>query len=42
METKYLRMIPRMKRGRSKDWPVYILRCEDGSLYPEMAKDVQA
>ncbi len=42
METKYLRMIRRMKGGGRKDWTVYILRCGDGSLYTGIAKDVQA
>jgi len=40
METKYLRMIQGMKRRGRKDWAVYILRCEDGSLYTGIAKDV--
>ena len=42
MEAKYLRMIQRMKRRGQKDWAVYILRCEDGSLYTGIAKDVKA
>ena len=42
METKYLRMIQGMKKRGRRDWAVYILRCEDGSLYTGIAKDVQA
>ncbi len=42
VETKYLRMIQRMKRRGRKDWAVYILRCRDGSLYTGIAKNVQA
>ncbi len=42
METKYLRMIRRMKKSGAGDWAVYILRCGDGSLYTGIAKDVSA
>ena len=31
-----------MKKGRRRDWAVYILRCGDGTLYTGIAKDVQA
>ena len=42
MNEKYLRMIKGMKKTGTKDWAVYILRCEDGSLYTGIAKDVAA
>ncbi len=42
MERKYLRMIGKMKKDGPKEWGVYILRCEDGSLYTGIAKDVDA
>lgn len=42
MEEKYLRMIKGMPSGGSRDWSVYILRCDDGSLYTGIAKDVDA
>ena len=42
MDTKYLRMIQGMKKKGRRDWPVYILRCGDGSLYTGIAKDLQA
>ncbi len=35
-------MINGMKKRGGKDWAVYILHCEDGSLYTGIAKDVQA
>ncbi|MFH1619900.1 MAG: GIY-YIG nuclease family protein [bacterium] len=31
-----------MKKSRQRDWPVYILRCGDGTLYTGIAKDVAA
>ncbi|OGH61062.1 MAG: hypothetical protein A3G34_17020 [Candidatus Lindowbacteria bacterium RIFCSPLOWO2_12_FULL_62_27] len=31
-----------MKKGRKREWAVYILRCGDGSLYTGIAKDVAA
>ena len=40
MNRKYLKMIQGMKKGRKREWSVYILRCGDGSLYTGMAKDV--
>jgi len=42
MEPKYKRMIQGMKKNGRKDWVVYILHCEDGSLYTRIAKDVEA
>jgi len=42
VETKYLRMIQRMKKRGQKEWTVYTLRCGDGSLYTGIAKNVQA
>lgn len=42
MDSKYLRMIRGMKRGRRREWSVYVLRCGDGSLYTGIAKDVLA
>ncbi len=41
METKYLRMIQRMKKQDGKDWTVYILRYGDGSLCTGIARDVR-
>lgn len=35
-------MIRRMKKGRNREWSVYILRCGDGSLYTGIAKDADA
>ncbi len=35
-------MITGMKTGGPKDWAVYMLRCENGSLYTGVAKDVEA
>lgn len=48
MNAKYRRMIGRMrekeaqygKRGREK-WHLYILRCNDGSLYTGVTKDIE-
>ncbi len=42
MNSKYLKMIHGMKKGRRRDWSVYILRCGDGSFYTGIAKDVEA
>jgi len=42
VESKYLKMIQRMKSEGRKEWTVYILRCGDGSLYTGIAKNVQA
>lgn len=42
METKYVRMISRMKSEGPRDWAVYMLRCSDGSLYTGIAKDAEA
>ena len=42
METKYLKMIGRMKKRGPREWSVYVLRCRDGSLYTGIAKDVEA
>jgi len=43
---RYLRMIRGMKNKRQprakREWSVYILSCEDGSLYTGVAKDAQA
>ena len=41
MEPKYKRMIQGMKEDSRKDWTVYILRCNDGSLYTGIAKNMQ-
>ena len=35
-------MIHGMKKGRKREWSVYILRCGDGSLYTGVAKNVNA
>lgn len=35
-------MIRGMKKGRKREWSVYILCCGDGSLYTGIAKDVEA
>lgn len=35
-------MIAGMKSVGPKEWAVYMLRCEDGSLYTGVAKDVEA
>lgn len=42
MHAKYLRMINGMKRGRKKEWSVYMLRCGGGTLYTGIAKNVTA
>jgi len=42
MKRRYLKMIQGMKKGRKREWSVYILRCGDGSLYTGIAKDVAA
>jgi len=42
MNPKYLKMIKSMKKGRKKEWSVYILRCGDGSFYTGVAKNVEA
>lgn len=42
MEPRYLRMIRGMKKGRRRDWSVYVLCCEDRSFYTGVAKDVEA
>jgi len=42
MNPKYLRMIKRMDPSGPQDWAVYMLRCEDGSLYTGIAKDAAA
>lgn len=42
MRPNYLRMLRGMKKGRRRDWNLYILRCGDGSLYTGVAKDVAA
>ncbi len=41
METKYLRMIEKMKSVGEADWHVYILRCGDGSLYTGVTKNME-
>ena len=40
MNPKYLKMIKGMKKGRKREWSVYVLRCGDGSLYTGVAKNV--
>ncbi len=35
-------MIRGMEKAGPPDWSVYLLRCEDGSLYTGIAKDVEA
>lgn len=42
MEPRYLRMINGMRKGKRRDWSVYVLCCEDGSFYTGIAKDVEA
>ena len=42
MDKKYTRMIRGMKKGRKREWSVYVLRCGDGSFYTGIAKDVAA
>lgn len=42
MNPKYLRMIRGMKKGMSKEWSVYIVRCGGGTLYTGIAKDVES
>ncbi|HOW26937.1 MAG TPA: GIY-YIG nuclease family protein [Elusimicrobiota bacterium] len=31
-----------MRKGRRREWSVYILKCGDGSFYTGIAKDVDA
>ena len=35
-------MIRGMKKGRRRDWSVYVLCCEGGSFYTGIAKDVES
>lgn len=42
MHPKYLKMIRGMKKGRTREWSVYILRCGGGTLYTGIAKNVEA
>lgn len=42
MTAKYIKMIRGMKKGRKREWSVYVLRCGDGTLYTGIAKDVDA
>ena len=35
-------MLRGMKKGRKREWSIYILRCRDGSLYTGVAKNVDA
>lgn len=42
MDSKYLRMIEKMKPSGEREWNVYVLRCGDGSLYTGIAKDPAA
>ena len=41
MNPRYLKMLQGMKKGRKKEWSVYILRCGDGTLYTGIAKDIE-
>lgn len=42
LKDKYLRMIHGMEETGPREWSVYMLRCDDGSLYTGIAKDVEA
>jgi len=42
LKDKYLRMIHGMETAGPLEWSVYVLRCEDGSLYTGIAKDIEA
>ena len=42
LKDKYMKMIRGMKEAGPPEWSVYILRCEDGSLYTGIAKDIEA
>ena len=45
VDKKYLAMIRKMGQNlktQEKDWSVYIVRCDDDTLYTGIAKDVKA